>query len=286
MQRPEPQEGAGTVRNVEVIAHRGASAEAPENTLPAIELAVAQGAGFIEIDVRRTADGELVVIHDATLNRTTDAAAVFPGLAAYDVAGFTLEAVRTLDAGSWFGPAFAGVRVPTLREVLAVLKGRAGLLLEVKDPGAAPGIAADLRAVLDAEGWLGGSAAAGLLIVQSADWTFVRAFRQGAPEVPVGLLGGPPPAGELAAAAEWAHCINPKNTRVTADLVRRVHEGGMVIWPYTVDSPGRMRELILLGVDGIITNRPALLASVVAAEPPRRRFRWWPRLWPVSRASR
>ncbi len=272
------------MRNVEVVAHRGASADAPENTLPAIELAASLGAGFIEIDVRRTLDGRLVVIHDATLDRTTDAAAVFPGRASYEVEGFTLEAIRTLDAGSWFGPGFAGVRVPTLQEVLAALAGRAGLLLEVKDPAAAPGIAADLEAVLGAEGWLGG--AAGRLIVQSSDWNFLTAFHRLVPEVPVGLLGGPPPPEELAAAAGWAQWINPKNTKVTADLVRRVHEGGMAIWPYTVDSPGRMRELIALGVDGIITTRPALLAEVAGAGPARRRFRWWPRSWPLSRGAR
>ncbi|TDK25243.1 glycerophosphodiester phosphodiesterase [Arthrobacter crusticola] len=269
---------------VKVIAHRGASAHAPENTLPAIDLAVEHGADLVEIDVRRTLDGELAVIHDPTLERTTDAARAFPGRARYDVAGFTLAEIRSLDAGSWFGPAFAGVRVPTLHEVLTALAGRAGLLLEVKDPASAPGIAADLRAVLDAAGWLGGGPA-GPLVVQSADWQFVNAFHLLLPGVPVGLLGGPPPPQEIDGAAGWAHCINPKNTKVTADLVHRVHSGGMVLWPYTVDNPRRMRELIALGVDGIITNRPALLAEVLAGSA-RRRFTWLRRWWSISRASR
>ncbi len=269
---------------VKVIAHRGASADAPENTLAAVTLAVSRGADLVEIDVRRTLDGELVVIHDPTLERTTDAARAFPGRARYDVAGFTLAEIRVLDAGSWFGPAFAGERVPTLREVLAALAGRAGLLLEVKDPVAAPGITADLRSVLDAAGWLK-DAPAGRLVVQSADWKFVKEFHLLLPEVPVGLLGGPPPPQQIDGAAGWAHCINPKNTKVTAGLVRRVHGGGMVLWPYTVDNPHRMRELIALGVDGIITNRPALLAEVLAGSA-RRRFTWLRRLWPISKASR
>ncbi|MBJ2121915.1 glycerophosphodiester phosphodiesterase [Arthrobacter sp. MSA 4-2] len=257
---------------VKVIAHRGASADAPENTLAAVALAVDHGADFVEIDVRRTLDGELVVIHDPTLQRTTDVLRVFPGRARYDVAGFTLPEIRDLDAGSWFGPGFAGVRVPTLYEVLTALAGRAGLLLEVKDPASAPGIADDLHSVLDAAGWLE-EASAGQLVVQSADWTFVNEFHLLLPEVPVGLLGGPPLPQEIDGAAGWAHCINPKNTKVTADLVRRVHGGGMVLWPYTVDNPRRMRELIQLGADGIITNRPALLAEVLAADPVLSRLR-------------
>ncbi|WP_246199869.1 glycerophosphodiester phosphodiesterase [Arthrobacter zhaoguopingii] len=269
---------------IHVIAHRGASADAPENTLPAIDLAVDHGADFVEIDVRRTLDGELVVIHDSTLQRTTDVLRLYPGRARYDVAGFTLAEIRSLDAGSWFGPAFAGERVPTLREVLAALAGRAGLLLEVKDPGSAPGIAADLRSVLDAADWLE-DAPAGRLVVQSADWTFVKEFHFLLPEVPVGLLGGPPPPQEIDGAAGWAYCINPKNTKVTAGLVRRVHGGGMVLWPYTVDNPRRMRELIAMGVDGVITNRPALLAEVLAGSA-RRRFTWLGRLWQISKASR
>ncbi len=129
-------------RTPEIVCHRGANFLAPENTLPAAEICIAQKFDFVEIDVRTTADGELVVLHDPTLDRTTDGAG--------PVAGATLAALRALDAGSWQSDLFAGTRIPTLREVLTAAKGRIGLYIELK--------AADPQAVLAevrAQGMLG-----------------------------------------------------------------------------------------------------------------------------------
>lgn len=117
-----------------VIAHRGASADAPENTLPAVSLGARTGAGFVEIDVQRSSDGELVVIHDTTLARTTDVEARYPARAPYNVADFTLEELRSLDAGSWFGAAYAGTRIPTLQNVLATLRGGPGCCSRPRAP--------------------------------------------------------------------------------------------------------------------------------------------------------
>ncbi len=116
---------AGPDRGPFISAHRGFSTAAPENTLPALERALAAGANVAEIDVKLTRDGHLVLMHDATLDRTTSGHG--------PVGAATLAEVQTLDAGSWFGPAFAGTRVPTLDEVLEWSEGRLGILLEMKN---------------------------------------------------------------------------------------------------------------------------------------------------------
>ena len=107
-----------------VIAHRGASSYAPENTLAAFDLALQMGARHIELDVDMTSDGHVVVIHDDTVDRTTNGSG--------PVTGHTLAALRALDAGSWFGAAFAGAQIPTLDEVLARYQGRAHVHTEIK----------------------------------------------------------------------------------------------------------------------------------------------------------
>ena len=115
-----------------VSAHRGAAHTHPENTLAAIEEAVRLGAHQIEIDVHLTSDGALVLLHDETLTRTTDVAERFPDRESYEVAAFTLAEVRSLDAGSWKGPAFAGERVPTLEEAFAAIPDDRWVNLDVK----------------------------------------------------------------------------------------------------------------------------------------------------------
>jgi glycerophosphoryl diester phosphodiesterase len=262
----DPPNSSNAPDSVEVIAHRGASAYAPENTLPAVDLGADMRADYVEIDVHMSSDGEPVVLHDTTLARTTDVESRYPTLAPWRVADFTFEEIRTLDAGSWFGEKFAGTRIPTLQEVLDTLRGRAGLLLEVKDPALYPGIAEAIVAELNGEGWRQANARAGRLVVQSFDWKFMKEFSALAPEVPAGVLGGPPPEAVMAELSTWADQINPSHTRVTADVVKAVHAHGMETWPYTVNNASRMRELIDLGVDGIITNHPDVLVGVLEEE--------------------
>jgi glycerophosphoryl diester phosphodiesterase len=108
-----------------IIGHRGAPDCAPENTMASFRQALAQGADLVELDVQMSADGQLVVIHDQTLERTTDGQGY--------VADAALAELQALDAGSWFSPEFAGERVPTLDEVLAWIKGKAGLVIEIKN---------------------------------------------------------------------------------------------------------------------------------------------------------
>jgi glycerophosphoryl diester phosphodiesterase len=124
-----------------LIAHRGASWDAPEHTLPAYRLALEQGADFVEPDLQLTKDGVLVCLHDTTLERTTNVEEVFPdrcqtagGKKIWPVADFTLAEIATLDAGSWKNPRFAGERVPTFQQMIDVIKGRSGIIPETKAP--------------------------------------------------------------------------------------------------------------------------------------------------------
>ncbi|TDD37024.1 glycerophosphodiester phosphodiesterase [Nonomuraea terrae] len=244
------------------VAHRGASAYAPENTIAAFELAGEQGADMFELDVQETKDHELVLMHDTTLARTTDAEQVFPGRSPWNVGDFTLDQIRRLDAGSWKSADYEGERVPTLGEALRMMDGSdMGLLLEVKSPDLYPGIEERIAAELRRHSsWL----AAGRVVVQSFDWDSMRTFDRLMPDVPVGLLGTPS-TGQLSGLAGFAEQINPQYGTLTAAYVRRVHRLGMDILTWTVDDPDAMRRVIGYGVDGVITNRPDVLSDLVSS---------------------
>ncbi|NUW39319.1 glycerophosphodiester phosphodiesterase [Nonomuraea rhodomycinica] len=245
------------------VAHRGASAYAPENTLAAFELAAEQGADLYELDVQETRDHRLVLMHDTTLARTTDAERVFPGRAPWRVSGLSLAEIRKLDAGSWFGGDFAGERVPTLAETLSAMSGSGmGLLLEIKAPHLYPGIEARVAAELRRfPVWL----EPGRLVVQSFDWDSMRRFHALMPDVAVGILGTPS-LGRLAELARFADQINPPYRDITSDYVRRVHARGMRVLTWTVDDPAVMRRMLGHGVDGVISNRPDVVRDVLGED--------------------
>lgn len=258
------QDGRPAEVAVTEVAHRGSSAEAPENTLAAVQEGIADRADYVEIDVQRSADGELVVIHDVDLTRTTDVEQVFPDRSSYQVGDFTLAELKQLDAGSWKSAEFAGERIPTLQEVLDVLRPSAsGLLLEMKSPALYPGISEDLVAALQAQpGYLPSTTANGRLVVQSFDWEFMATFNQQLPQVTAGLLGEPTDA-QMEEFSSWADQINPHHSVATPEFVDRVHELGMETLVYTVNDPARMETLVDNGVDGIITDEPDVLDEVL-----------------------
>ncbi|HEX2131006.1 MAG TPA: glycerophosphodiester phosphodiesterase family protein [Actinophytocola sp.] len=249
------------------VAHRGASAYAPENTLAAVAAAADLGASVVEIDVQRTADGELVLLHDTDLVRTTDAEEVFPGRDSYDVVDFTAAEVDRLDAGSWFDPSFAGEPVPTLAEALDLMRDRrVGLLLEVKAPDRYPGIEREIAEELARDPWWlkpGPPGKAHRLVVQSFDWESMRRSQDLLPDIPHGLLGRVDEA-DIPAYAAWADQINPSYTTVDAAYVATVQEAGLEVFVYTVNDADDMRAQIEKGVDGIITNHPDVLLDVIA----------------------
>ncbi|MBV6286300.1 glycerophosphodiester phosphodiesterase [Pseudomonas aegrilactucae] len=176
-----------------VIAHRGASHDAPESTAPAYLLARELGADYLELDVQRSRDGVLVAVHDDHLLRTSDVATRFPARKRSPVSAFTLAELKSLDVGSWYNQAypqraraaFAGLKIMTLDEVIDIADGnpdrRPGLYIETKMPAQFPGIEQDLHAVLQARGWLD---TPGRVVLQSFDPTSLGLLHKAMPQVP------------------------------------------------------------------------------------------------------
>jgi glycerophosphoryl diester phosphodiesterase len=245
-----------------VVAHRGASAYAPENTLAAVDAADDLGIGWVETDVQRTRDGQLVIMHDTTLKRTTDVEKIFPDRAPWNVSDFTLAEIEKLDAGSWFGAAFAGEGVPTLREYLRrVSANHQKLLLEIKSPELYPGIEWQLLGELLRDGWLDTAHVRDDLVVQSFDADSVQTVHQLRPDLKTGFLGTPDVA-ELPAYAAFADQINPSATTITSAYVAAVHAVTGVhgkpleVDTWTVDDGPTALSAARMGVDGVISNKP------------------------------
>ncbi|MFJ8359540.1 glycerophosphodiester phosphodiesterase [Streptomyces sp. NPDC093984] len=268
---PTPHARATGGQRPVVIAHRGASAYAPENTLAAVDKAAAMGFSWIENDVQRTRDGRLVVIHDATLERTTDVKQLFPGRSPWRVKDFTAEEIARLDAGSWFGPPYAGARVPTLWQYMARVSQRhQNLLLEIKNPELYPGLERQILKLLANEGWLDADHLRNRLIVQSFSADSVRMVHDLRPGITTAYLGTPPTT-ELPLYARFADQINSTQTKLSARYVSAVHalkgphDRPMKVFAWNVDTAEAARRVSGFGVDGIITNAPDVVQAVIGA---------------------
>lgn len=236
------------------IAHRGASGHAPENTMAAFDMAVKMKADYFELDVQMSKDGHLVIMHDATVDRTTNGTG--------RVKDLTLKELKRLDAGSWFGPEFAGEKIPTLDEVLDRYRGKIGIVIEIKHPELYPGIEEKVADALIKRNMH--EPENGKVIVQSFNHKTVRSFHRILPEVPVGVLlsyaeyrNGVSDL-ELASFALYADFVNPNQLLVDESLVRRIHALGMKIAPYTIRTKKQAERMIALGVDGFATDFPEL----------------------------
>ncbi len=267
--RPGPADDGPTV-----VAHRGASAYAPENTLAAVDKAAELGIRWVENDVQRTKDGELVVLHDESLARTTDVEEVFPDRAPWKVKDFTAAEIARLDAGSWFDARYAGARVPTLKQyVHRVERHHQGLLLELKSPELYPGIERDTLKVLSNEGWLDRRHVDGRLIVQSFSADSVRTVHALKPAVKTGFLGTPATS-ELPGYAGFADQINPSHGSLTPAYVSAVrsltgpHGRPMEVFVWTVDDAETARRVAGYGVAGIISNKPDVVREAVRTGVP------------------
>ncbi|MDP3890842.1 glycerophosphodiester phosphodiesterase family protein [Nocardioides sp.] len=264
---PLPAVAAGQPEHVRVIntAHRGAMGYAPENTLAAFQLGVDQRADLVEADVQRTKDGVLVLMHDTTLTRTTDVAEVFPDRAPWRVSDFTYAEIQQLDAGSWFSEEYAGEPVPTMAQMVELIRPRrSGILMEVKSPALYPGIEQQIADEFAGfPGYVRSAVASQRLVVQSFDWESMARYHQLQPSVPVGLLGRPDES-LLPELATWADQINPSFRTFDAAYVEAVHDLGMEVHTYTVNRPEDMHLVLDWGVDGVITNVPDVLHDVLA----------------------
>jgi glycerophosphoryl diester phosphodiesterase len=251
-----------------VIAHRGYSSIAPENTLPAFKLALAAGADFVELDTHHTKEGVPMVLHDYTLDRTTDATNRWGG-AKIGIASRTVAELKTLDAGKWFDAQFAGTKLSTLAEALDTIQGGGGMtLIERKegDPATMVKLLTEKKLI-------------NRLVVQSFDWQFLREFHALQPEQVLGALGVPsrladgtkPATKEKTLSAFWLDELAKTgakvavwNKEVTKEAVALAHQRGLKVWVYTIDDPKLANELLDLGVDGLITNNTGLLWKTLA----------------------
>lgn len=248
-----------------VIAHRGASGIAPENTLAAFRKAVELGAGFIETDLQLSRDARLVCLHDDTLDRTTDGRG--------PVSARTLEELRRLDAGRWFRPSskhetanFAGERIPTIEDVLAFgREHEIGLHLEIKTEGPS-GAEHAIVGALHASGEVARS------VVISFDVSTLKRVRQLDPLIMTGFLYSDRSADPVATAvAAGARQLLPRADRVTQDLVSNAHAHDLKVVAWTANNPDELQRLIPAGVDGIITDYPDRLVELLRVAQAQRR---------------
>ena len=226
-----------------IWAHRGASADAPENTLVGFVAAEAAGADGIELDVHLSRDGVPVVIHDERVERTTDGRGA--------VSELRLGELRRLDAGSWFSPRFAGEPIPVLEEVLDWADDRLRLNIEIKDASAG-------RALLD----LLPRYPRARVLVSSFNHRLLESLRRVEPRLPLGFLFEEEGWQRVLrrALACGAESLHPREDRVSRPLLAACKRARLAVYPWTLDEPGRIRALRRLGIDGLFTNDPLAVA--------------------------
>ena len=232
---------------VAVIAHRGSSAAAPENTLAAFRLAVGQGADFVELDVQESADGEVLVVHDSDLMKI--------GGAPFKIWETDAAQLRAVDIGSHAGPQFSGERVPTLAEALAVCKGRARVVVELKSYGHDQHLEERVAAIVEAAGMEDDC------IYMSLDHAMIGRMKRLRPSWRCGVLVAKA-VGDLTSLDADFLAVEAKIA--TGRFVRRAHHAGQEVYAWTVNDPAWMLAAMSHGVDGLITDRPDVARQVVA----------------------
>ncbi len=234
------------------IAHRGASGHAPENTMAAFRLALEQGADAIELDLHQTADGHLVVLHDFSLKRTTGDPR--------SVKQVELSEIKKLDAGIWWSKEYQGERIPTLEEVLELARDRIAVYIELKKGSPFyPAVEARLIALLGrlkAHTWV---------TVSSFDSQALQTLRDRDPKLSLGLLTRLSEAKPILSLAQTlsVRAIHISTRRFSPVLLHQAHAQGFLVHVYTVNRPSEMQRFLDLGIDGLFTNYPDRLASLV-----------------------
>lgn len=235
-----------------VIAHRGDSKVAPENTLPAFKSAVEAGSDLVELDYVHTKDGVPLVIHDHTLDRTTNARQLWGGEKIL-VGSKNLDELAPLDAGKWFNDKFAGAKLPTLDESLDVIQDGSVTLIERKG--------GDAKTCLEL---LRKKNLVDQVVVQAFDWDYLRDMHELDPSVVLGALGFEELTDAKIAAIKktGAKVVGWQDKYLTPAGIDRLHGEGYRVWAWTVDGLKRAEDLAAAGVDGIITNTPAKVKAL------------------------
>ena len=234
----------------EITAHRGSSVTAPENTIPAIEKAMEEMADSVEIDVQMTSDGVIVLGHDASLKRVAGVNR--------SIASMTFAQLEQLDVGSWFSKSYEGTRITALSEVLELCSQKIGLNIEIKYVGKNSELPEKTAEMIKAYGM------ANQCVVTSTNLPYLRRVKAVLPEVRTGYI--------ISAAygnfysSEDVDFISIRSGFVTSALMQNAHEQGKAVYAWTVNSKSELERLTLLGVDGIITDRPVLAREIVYRE--------------------
>ncbi|OCT12225.1 glycerophosphodiester phosphodiesterase [Paenibacillus pectinilyticus] len=235
-----------------VIGHRGSAGEAPENTLASFALAVEQGADGIELDVQLTKDGEIVVCHDLTLDRTTNGSGY--------IGEKLWEDLKHLDAGSWFSEAFTGERIPLLRQVFDLLPRGFLINVEVKHAYEGKMEKALLALLREIDRWED-------IVISSFDHKVIHRIKQAQPNAKVGVLY----AANLIDHAAYARqlgvdvfSLHPYHQCIEQEDVRAAASAGLAVYPYTVNHTADYKRMIAADVTGIITDYPARLREFLA----------------------
>ncbi|MRG27955.1 glycerophosphodiester phosphodiesterase [Laceyella tengchongensis] len=252
------------------IAHRGASGYAPEHTIPAYALGQKMKGDYIEIDLQMTKDGHLIAMHDETVDRTTNGTG--------RVKDMTLAEIKKLDAGSWFNekypalanPAYVGLKVSTLEEVIHRFGRNARYYIETKAPEVYPGMEEELLRVLKRTGLINGRGRTNKVIIQSFSQESLLKVHQLNPRIPLVQLLWYETAGtaqitdeEIKNIKRYAVGVGPNYDKIDQAYVSKVRQAGLEIHPYTVNEPSEMKKLIRWGVTGMFTNYPDRLHRVL-----------------------
>jgi glycerophosphoryl diester phosphodiesterase len=236
---------------VSLIGHRGALASAPENTLPGFEEGLAQGANLLELDIHQSRDRELVVIHDFTVDRTTDGTGYVKDL--------TLHELKRLDAGSRFSPAFKGARIPLFREVLEWAKGRVCLAIEIKSDWITyEGIEAALVDHLRRYEMVD------QVMVVSFDHCALKRVKDHEPNVSTGAIYNARFVDPLMVArSARVNVLRPRWPFASTAEIRAAHAEGLAYSPWGPNDPAIWRQLVEMGVDTLSADRPADLRAIL-----------------------
>jgi glycerophosphoryl diester phosphodiesterase len=250
------------------ISHRGASGHAPEHTLASYELGDQMGGDYIELDLQMTKDGELIAMHDETLDRTTDGTGL--------VKDYTLEEIKQLDAGSWFNDTypekaneeFAGLQVQTLQEVIEYFGKNKNYYIETKSPEVYPGMEEKLLDILEQYNLTRQNAPSSRVIIQSFSEASLQKVHDLNEDIPlVQLLDYKTTATitdeELAHYSQYAIGLGMSHTKINEEYIQKVREHNLLLHPYTVNEKEDMKRLLEWGVTGMFTNYPDLLEEVL-----------------------
>jgi len=241
------------MKNFRIVAHRGASGHAPENTLAAISKAVEFGADAVEVDIHQTKDGRIVVIHDSTLNRTTNGSGTIESV--------TFDELKKLDAGSWFHPSFKNERIPLLEEALDIVNGNAALVIELKFGSQMyPGIEHNTWEIIRSNNF------AGSTVISSTRVTILNTFKSIAPGARLAKIITPKEIWRSLFQSnsflykqkllEHIRELHPHWSFVDVHFMDLAASFKLKVYPWTVNKERKMRALSDRGVHGVITNYP------------------------------